>query len=59
MGKDWNQAYLTGECPWDKGAAAPPLRAYLVQSQITGTVLVPGCGLGYDVRLLAQAGFEW
>lgn len=56
MGKDWNQAYLTGECPWDKGAAAPPLRAYLEQSQITGTVLVPGCGLGHDVRLLAKAG---
>lgn len=56
MGKNWNQAYLTGDYPWDKGSAAPPLRKYLAQSQILGTVLVPGCGLGHDVRLLAHAG---
>lgn len=56
MSIDWNQAYLNDNCPWDKGEAAPPLRSYLIHSQVLGTVLVPGCGLGYDVRLLADAG---
>ena len=36
--------------------AAPPLRAFLATHPIRGRVLVPGCGLGHDVRLLAEQG---
>jgi SAM-dependent methyltransferase len=56
MAKDWNAAYETGDMPWDKGEAAPPLRAFLKRTPIAGRVLVPGCGLGHDVRLLAKQG---
>jgi SAM-dependent methyltransferase len=56
MTKDWNAAYEADETPWDKGFAAPPLRAFLETHPIRGRVLVPGCGLGHDVRLLAQQG---
>lgn len=56
MALDWNQAYVDDDCPWDKGEAAPPLRSYLAHNQVRGKVLVPGCGLGHDVRLLADAG---
>ena len=56
MPKDWNAAYEKDDMPWDKGVAAPPLRAFLATHQITGRVLVPGCGLGHDVRLLAEQG---
>jgi len=56
MAKDWNVAYEQGDMPWDKGEAAPPLRAFLKRSPIEGHVLVPGCGLGHDVRLLAKQG---
>jgi SAM-dependent methyltransferase len=56
MAKDWNAAYETGDMPWDKGEAAPPLRAFLKRSPMAGRVLVPGCGLGHDVRLLAKQG---
>jgi SAM-dependent methyltransferase len=56
MTKDWNAAYEADETPWDKGVAAPPLRAFLETHPIRGRVLVPGCGLGHDVRLLAQQG---
>jgi len=56
MAKDWNAAYEKGDMPWDKGEAAPPLRAFLKRTPITGPVLVPGFGLGHDVRLLAKQG---
>jgi SAM-dependent methyltransferase len=54
---DWEQQYLSGETPWDKGAPAPGLVDFLDQPEreIAGKVIVPGCGLGHDVRLLAAA----
>lgn len=58
--KDWEACYRTGEIPWDKGGAAPPL---LEVTELhgralwgNGPVLVPGCGLGHDVRVLASLG---
>lgn len=56
MAKDWNAAYENDDMPWDKGIAAPPLREFLSTHPLTGRVLVPGCGLGHDVRLLAEQG---
>jgi SAM-dependent methyltransferase len=56
MGKDWDNAYINGDTPWDKGAAAPPLIDFLKRQTITGRVLVPGCGQGHDVVALAEAG---
>ena len=56
MPKNWNAAYENNDTPWDKGAAAPPLREFLAAHSITGRVLVPGSGSGYDVRLLAAQG---
>lgn len=58
--KDWEQSYLNGETPWDKGSAAPPLRELIERHGVVlwgeGPVLVPGCGFGHDVRALAEAG---
>ena len=56
MSKDWNKAYAEGNTPWDKGYASPPLRAFLKTHRLEGRVIVPGCGSGYDVRLLAEQG---
>ena len=58
MPTDWESCYRTGETPWDKGAPAPPLLEWLEQPgcQLDGEVLVPGCGLGYDVRAIVAAG---
>ena len=49
---EWQRRYEQDDAPWDKGAAAPPLAAYLRQRQISGRVLVPGCGRGHDARAL-------
>lgn len=53
---DWQQQYATGQTPWERGAPAPALVDYLKTNPVTGRVLVPGCGTGQDVRILALAG---
>lgn len=55
---DWSERYRDGQTPWDKGYGAPPLREALERVAVEGRVLVPGCGLGHDVRLLAAQGVE-
>jgi SAM-dependent methyltransferase len=54
MISDWEARYQTGDTPWDKGEASPPLVDYLRDHPMDGEVLVPGCGLGYDVRAIAS-----
>ncbi len=59
---DWNERYLAGDTPWEKGRTAPPLLELMERKGNGiwggGTVLVPGCGTGHDVRALAAAGIE-
>jgi methyl halide transferase len=53
---DWEQRYRTGNTPWEKGAAAPPLLDWIRErGALNGSILVPGCGNGHDVRALAAA----
>jgi SAM-dependent methyltransferase len=58
MARDWNKAYEENDTPWDKGYASPPLVDFLARQSILGRVLVPGCGSGHDVRVLAAQGAE-
>jgi SAM-dependent methyltransferase len=59
---DWEAKYRQGDTPWDHGEAAPPLREALevLPREVwgAGEVLVPGCGRGHDVRLLAAMGLR-
>jgi len=54
---NWEQQYLDGDTPWDKGEPAPALVDFLRESGgvVSGEVIVPGCGLGHDVRAIAVA----
>lgn len=56
---DWEQRYQTGDMPWEKGEASPGLVDFLTANSNLprGTVCVPGCGTGHDVRSWARAGF--
>lgn len=60
--RDWEQCYRDGNTPWDKGGSAPPLAELCERHGIAiwggGPVLVPGCGMGHDVRALAAMGLE-
>lgn len=58
---DWEERYRQGDMPWEKGEAAPPLLELLERSSLDrswggGVVLVPGCGYGHDVRMIAGLG---
>lgn len=55
---DWESCYLEGNTPWDKGAPSPPLSAWVRENHPQGRALVPGCGTGHDVILLAEAGVD-
>lgn len=56
----WEQLYQAGDTHWDKGAPSPGLVDFLAAQPdlLRGTVAVPGCGTGHDVRAFAQAGFD-
>jgi SAM-dependent methyltransferase len=57
---DWEMRYQSADMPWEKGRASPPLLELLDQFEADawgmGPVLVPGCGLGHDVRALTRLG---
>jgi hypothetical protein len=57
MMRDWEACYRNDETPWDKGYPAPPLQELIDRHGPElwgdGPLLVPGCGFGHDVRLLA------
>lgn len=58
-GTNWEALYQASETPWDKGEQSPGLVDWLAANpQLPrSTVLVPGCGVGHDVRAWAAAGF--
>jgi SAM-dependent methyltransferase len=56
----WESRYQTKDMPWEKGAPSPGLVDFLHThpALAPGTVCVPGCGTGHDVRAWAKAGFN-
>ena len=56
----WEHRYQTKDMQWEKGAASPGLADFLAQHpQLPrGSVCVPGCGTGHDVREFARHGFD-
>ncbi len=57
---EWNQRYSGGNTPgWDLGRPSPViLRLLPVVHHPPSRVLVPGCGLGHDVRALDNRGYR-
>ena len=59
LSKDyWNNRYEANETGWDLKTISPPLKAYI--DQLTDknlSVLIPGCGSGYEAEYLLRQGF--
>lgn len=57
---DWDERYQNQDTPWDHGEAAPAIREVVKRECFSpdAKVLVPGCGLGHDVRAWVDAGFH-
>jgi cyclopropane fatty-acyl-phospholipid synthase-like methyltransferase len=61
MSRDyWEHRYQAHDMPWEKGEPSPGLVDFLAKNPELkrGTVCVPGCGFGHDVREFARAGFD-
>lgn len=57
----WQARYLEGRTPWDQGGPSPQVQAWLAAGDLDasrGPVVVPGCGSGHEVAMLAAAGFD-
>ena len=57
---NWNQRYVDGRTGWDRGEPNPQLIKWLAQGTLKegASVVVPGCGSGYEVFELARRGFS-
>ena len=55
----WQSHFDAGRTPWDRGEASPQLAHWLDSGALSPCrIAVPGCGSGYEVVRLAQAGFD-
>jgi methyl halide transferase len=56
----WENRYQTKDMPWEKGEPSPGLADFLKAHPDLprGSVCVPGCGTGHDVRAWAESGFS-
>jgi SAM-dependent methyltransferase len=56
----WQRRFVSGDLPWDRGAAGPQLQRWWSDGVIRPGVriAVPGCGTGHDVAWLARAGAQ-
>lgn len=55
----WEERYRTGKIGWDRGRVHPALVDWLESGILQpGSILVPGCGNGYEVLYLAERGFD-
>jgi Thiopurine S-methyltransferase (TPMT) len=54
----WTVRYATGRTPWDFGGIPADLKSFIANSSISGSVLIPGCGSGYEVQTFHMAGYD-
>lgn len=55
----WNKRYQDSEIGWDLKRISPPIKEYIDQLQDkTISILIPGCGNGYEGEYLYQQGFK-
>ena len=55
----WDKRFQAEDTPWDRGTANPQLGAWLATKALKPCrILIPGCGSGHEVAVLAQAGFD-
>ncbi|MCF6208829.1 MAG: TPMT family class I SAM-dependent methyltransferase [Ghiorsea sp.] len=57
---NWELLYQEQDTGWDRGEVSPALHTWLDNNALDGakTVLIPGCGRGYEVVELAKRGFD-
>lgn len=54
----WTERFEHHFTPWDRGGVPQALRQFVAQSPKPLVTLIPGCGVGYEVAYLSEAGWE-
>lgn len=56
----WKERFATGTTPWNRGEPNPQLARWIADGTLTPgmSVIVPGCGHGWEVAALARAGMQ-
>jgi SAM-dependent methyltransferase len=54
----WDHRFKGGVTPWDAGRVPHQLRDFARRQESPRRTLVPGCGSGWDVRHLADVGWD-
>ena len=54
----WDERFQQQFTPWDQGGVPAELAHFVARSTAALTTLIPGCGLGHEVRHLARAGWD-
>mgnify|MGYP001198261501 CR=1 FL=1 len=54
----WQSRFEAGTTPWHRGNASPQVARWLADGVLSGSVVVPGCGHGHEVAVLAAAGLR-
>ena len=54
----WDHRFKGGATPWDAGRVPEQLREFARRQERSLRTLVPGCGSGWEVRALAEAGWD-
>ena len=54
----WEERYRANRMPWDLQGVPPALIKFLQRTLEKGTVLLPGCGSGYEVQAFQEYGWQ-
>ena len=55
----WSNRYQNSETGWDLGIISPPIKNYIDQlDDVSISILIPGCGSGYEGAYLFNKGFK-
>jgi len=54
----WSERFEHGFMPWDRGGVPARLLRFVAEAGRPYVTLIPGCGTGYEVGSLSQAGWD-
>jgi len=54
----WDERFEQEFTPWDLGGVPQALRDFVERDSASRTVLIPGCGNGYELQFLSDAGWD-
>lgn len=54
----WSERFERGFMPWDRGGVPSRLLQFVADAGRPYVTLIPGCGTGYEVACLAEAGWD-